>query len=117
MKAKALASHKESAGDTAQKGIVEKRQDERYSTALKGEAVYHSQVAHIEVVDMSKSGALLRNADRKDDMPKIGEIVDLSLIWPMQDDSKPLHVEGVVVRIENEEFAVVFGHSKQATLH
>ncbi len=117
MKAKTLSNHWQLTDNISRKGIVEKRQHERFSTELKGEAVYHSHVTHIEVLDMSKGGALLRTADLDHDMPREGEIVDISLSWPMKNDKKPLHVEGVVVRINSNEFAVAFGHTKKAVLH
>jgi len=118
MKAKALTSSTEYAGSRSNKGTVEKRQHERYPTALKGEAVFHSRISHIEVVDMSKSGARLRILDKEHDLPGVGEIIDLSLVWPMSKDSRPLHVESIVVRSNEHEFAVAFGHTrKQSELH
>jgi hypothetical protein len=113
MKTKSLSDSTEYAVEHSNKGIVEKRQHRRYPTALKGEVVIHSRVTCIEVLDMSKSGARLRILEKGHKLPGIGEIIDLSLVWPMSKDNEPLHVESIVVRSNEHEFAVAFGHTRK----
>lgn len=113
MKAKTPASSTEYAGDHPNKGAIEQRRHQRYPTALKGNVVVHARVTPVEVLDMSKSGARLRLLDKGLDLPAVGEVIDLSLIWPMSKNNRPLHVESIVVRRDEHEFAVAFGHTRK----
>lgn len=109
MKPKTLAIYTESDGDF-NKGFVEKRKHQRLSTHVHGEIFYDGEAVEVEVCDLSKSGARLKPTSALDRLPKKGEVIDLSLIWPIPTDTQSLHVEAVVVRSHGSDIAVEFSH-------
>lgn len=99
-------------GMGSSKGFAEKRRHERLTTSVDGEILFGNTTMPIVMLDLSKSGARLRLTEQQARLPKAGEVVELSLVWPLATVTKALHVEASVVRVFDNTIAVEFTHLK-----
>lgn len=93
-------------------GFAEKRRHERLTTSVDGEVLFGNATIPVHMLDLSKSGARLRLREEAVSMPKAGEVIELSLIWPLATVTKALHVEARLVRVTDNTIAVEFTHLK-----
>jgi hypothetical protein len=90
---------------------AEHRRHARLNTSVDGEIRFSNSVIRVQMLDLSKSGALLKLVNQPPSMPKIGEPVHISLRWPLA-AAKKLEVDASLVRIEGGAVAVQFDHLK-----
>jgi hypothetical protein len=97
-------------GLDALSGVVEKRRHQRIKTSIAGHIHLGVSRLEITVVDLSRSGALLRWDNPLELSLQVGDALELALIWPLQASTCALHVEGKVVRLDTDAIAVQFSH-------
>jgi len=97
-------------GLDALSGIVEKRRHQRLHTSISGHIHMGVSRTGITVVDLSRSGALLRWDNPLDVSLQVGDKLHLALIWPLRASTCALHVEASVVRLDTDAIAVQFSH-------
>ena len=91
-------------------GVVERRRHQRIRTSISGHVHLGSTREEITVLDLSRSGALLRWDNRLNLPLQIGDAVEVSFIWPLQASNCALHIEACVARLEAGAVAVRFTH-------
>lgn len=93
-------------------GLPEKRRHQRLSASVDGEIKYGDATTRVTTLDLSKSGALLKLVKKPYRLPRIGDTVDLALVWPLGGQNGALHVEARLVRVTEDKVAVEFTHIK-----
>lgn len=90
--------------------VVERRRHQRISTSISGHIHLGVSRFEITVVDLSRSGALMR-WDNKLNIPlQVGDSLEVSFIWPLQGSNCALHLEANVARLDTDAIAVQFAH-------
>ena len=97
-------------GLDALSGIVEKRRHQRIDTSIAGHILLGVSRLDINVVNLSRSGALLNWNNTLDVDLNVGDTLELSLIWPLQASNCALQVEASIVRLDSDALAVKFAH-------
>lgn len=90
---------------------AEHRRHVRLNTSVDGKIHFKNSVIQVHMQDLSKSGALFKLLDHPGNLPRIGDLVNITLTWPLA-TSKDLQVEASLVRIEGGTLAVEFSHLK-----
>lgn len=110
MISQSLTSPENNTGHNRSNGLDEKRRHERLDISVDGEINFGNAMIPVHMLDLSKSGAMLKMATEPISLPKIGEAIDVALVWPLSAGSKKLHVEARLVRIIDMNIAVEFTH-------
>jgi len=86
-----------------------KRRHPRHDVEIQGKLSSGDHEYPVDMLDLSKSGAKLM-ARNGYTLPENGQMVTLTLSWPLETDRDDLSVDATVVRIENNEVSVQFDH-------
>ena len=89
-----------------------KRRHPRQDVEIQGKLSSGDHEYPVDMLDLSKSGAKLM-ARNGYTLPENGQMVTLTLSWPLETDRDDLCVDATVVRVDNNEISVHFSHIEQ----
>lgn len=107
--------HQGTSGRSTSNGFAEKRRHERLGISVNGDIYFGNARISVKLLDLSKSGALMKITQEALSIPQVGTVVDLALAWPMTAANKSLQVEARLVRRTDELIAVEFTHLAPGT--
>ena len=91
-----------------------KRRHQRQDVEIQGKLSSGDNEYPVDMLDLSKSGAKLM-VNNGYTLPENGQMVTLTLSWPLETDRDDLCVDATVVRVENNEISVHFAHFDQGS--
>lgn len=91
-----------------------KRRHPRQNVEIQGKLSLGENEYPVDMLDLSKSGAKLMVTNGYT-LPENGQMVTLTLSWPLETDREDLCVDATVVRVENNEISVNFAHIDQSS--